>query len=82
MFCRPTLNDTERLRTLINVLASDLSMSVSHSGHVYAMAQAASSLSPAAHLSEEFGGLSQVLIAHINAPTCKHFGLIAVTIRP
>lgn len=82
MFCRPTLNDTERLRTLINMLASDLSMSVSHSGHAYAMALAACSLSPAAHLSEQFGGLSQVLIAHINAPTRKHFGLITVTIRP
>lgn len=64
IYCRPTLNDTERLRTLINMLASDLAMSVSHSGHLYAMALAASSLSPAARLSEQFGGLSQVFITY------------------
>ena len=54
------------------MLASDLAMSVSHSGHLYAMALAASSLSPAAHLSEQFGGLSQVLVAHMNACARKH----------
>lgn len=75
IYCRPTLNDTERLRTLINMLASDLAMSVSHSGHLYAMALAASSLSPAAHLSEQFGGLSQVLSAHMNACARKRVGI-------
>ncbi|KAL9969305.1 hypothetical protein ACROYT_G021504 [Oculina patagonica] len=86
IFSRPTLNNTERLRTLINMLASDLAMSVSNAGHLYAMALAASSLSPAAHLSEQFGGLSQVLfmknIAEMEdlTPVIEKFGTIAVNV--
>lgn len=63
LYCRPTLNDTNLLRTLVNLFASDLAMSVSHSGHMYAMMMACTSLSPASHLVEQFGGLSQVSFA-------------------
>ncbi|XP_073256731.1 presequence protease, mitochondrial-like [Porites lutea] len=61
IFARPTLNNPDLLRTLVNLLASDLAMSVSHSGHMYAMMLASSSLCPASGLVEQFGGLSQVL---------------------
>jgi len=57
---QPTLNDPERLRTLVNSYANDLIMSVPQSGHMYAMAAAAKSLSPAAQQAELFSGLSQV----------------------
>ena len=50
------------------MLASDLAMSVAHSGHLYAMALAASSLSPATHLSEQFSGLSQVCVTRFHHP--------------
>lgn len=86
IFSRPTLNDLERLRTLINMLASDLAMSVAHSGHLYAMALASSSLSPAAHLSEQFSGLSQVLfmkdIAEMEdlTPIIEKFSSIAIEV--
>ena len=58
----PTLNNPDRLRTLINSLANDLAMSVPQSGHMYAMSAAAKSLSPAAQQAELFSGLSQVII--------------------
>ncbi|KAK3738451.1 hypothetical protein QZH41_017087, partial [Actinostola sp. cb2023] len=61
IFARPTLDDQDRLRTLINMIASDLANSIAHSGHSYAMSLASSSLTPAAKLGELFGGLSQVL---------------------
>lgn len=86
IFSRPTLNDLERLRTLINMLASDLAMSVAHSGHLYAMALASSSLSPAAHLSEQFSGLSQVLFMKNMAemedltPIIEKFSSIAIEV--
>ena len=35
-------------------------MSVAHSGHLYAMTRAAKNLTPAAQISELFGGMSQV----------------------
>ncbi|KAK2570495.1 Presequence protease [Acropora cervicornis] len=47
---RPNLSDTNLLRTLVNLLASDLAMSISQSGHLYATMMACSSLSPASHL--------------------------------
>lgn len=56
----PNLNNPDRLRTLINAYANDLAMSVQQSGHIYAMAAASRSLSPAAQQAELFGGLSQV----------------------
>lgn len=49
----------------MNLFASDLATSVSHSGHMYAMMMACSSLAPASHLVEQFGGLSQVSIARL-----------------
>ncbi|XP_065057689.1 presequence protease, mitochondrial-like [Rhopilema esculentum] len=56
----PNLKNLDRLRTLINSIASDLAMSVADSGHAYAMAVAASQLTPVAKYSELFGGMSQV----------------------
>lgn len=49
----------------MNLLASDLAMSVSHSGHMYAMVLASSSLCPASGLVEQFGGLSQVRLRYL-----------------
>lgn len=60
IFTSPTLNNAERLRTLINGLASDFAMSIVDSGHSYAMTLASSSLTPSARLSEILGGLNQV----------------------
>ena len=57
----PTLNNTDRLRTLVNGLASDLAMSIVDSGHSYAMGLASSSLTPSARLNEILGGLNQVV---------------------
>ncbi|KAL8565467.1 hypothetical protein ACOMHN_049444 [Nucella lapillus] len=53
-------SDHDRLTTLIRQSASDLASSVSQAGHSYAMAHAASALSPAAALNELFGGMTQV----------------------
>ena len=64
VFCcfSPIFDDQDRLRTLINMLAADLSNSIAQSGHSYAMSLASSSLTPAAKLGEMFGGLSQVTV--------------------
>jgi len=56
----PKFNNPDRLRTLINAIASDLAMSVPHHGHLFAMGTAASSLSPTGRLGELFGGITQV----------------------
>jgi Zn-dependent M16 (insulinase) family peptidase len=64
--CSPTLNNTERLRTLVNGLASDLAMSIVDSGHMYAMGLASSSLTPSARLGEILGGLNQVLYVTVS----------------
>jgi len=86
IFARPTLNDPTLLRTLVNMFASDLAMSVSHSGHMYAMMMACSSLSPASYLVEQFGGLSQVLfmkkLAEMEdlSPLTEKFSTIAVQV--
>lgn len=61
IFARPTLADTNLLRTLVNLMASDLALSISQSGHMYATMMACSSLAPASYLVEQFGGISQVL---------------------
>ena len=60
LLCRPSFHDVDRLRTLINSLATDLAMSIADSGHAYAMTTAASSLTPASRFGELFSGLSQV----------------------
>ncbi|XP_048577548.1 presequence protease, mitochondrial isoform X1 [Nematostella vectensis] len=61
IFGSPRFKDQERLRTLINMLASDLASSIAQSGHSYAVSLASSSLTPAARLDEVLGGLSQVV---------------------
>ena len=58
----PDFTDKDRLTTLIRMSASDLAASVPQAGHNYAMAYAASTLSPAAALNELFGGMTQVLV--------------------
>ncbi|XP_076452447.1 presequence protease, mitochondrial-like isoform X2 [Babylonia areolata] len=60
IFSSPDFSDRDRLTTLIGQSASDLASSVPQAGHHYAMSYAASSLSPAAALTELFGGMSQV----------------------
>ncbi|XP_015767644.1 PREDICTED: presequence protease, mitochondrial-like [Acropora digitifera] len=82
----PNLSDTNLLRTLVNLLASDLAMSISQSGHLYATMMACSSLSPASHLVERFGGISQVLFMKSLAemedltPVVERLGTIAVEV--
>ncbi|KAK7112412.1 hypothetical protein V1264_011876 [Littorina saxatilis] len=60
VFNSPDFSDKDRLTTLIRMGASDLAASVPHSGHGYAMAHAAATLTPAAALTELFGGMTQV----------------------
>ncbi|XP_046847689.1 presequence protease, mitochondrial-like [Xenia sp. Carnegie-2017] len=60
IFTSPTLNNPDRLRTLINGLASDFALSIVDSGHMYAMRLASSSLVPSSQLNEVLGGLHQV----------------------
>lgn len=55
--------------------ASSLSVAVADSGHTFAMTAAASSLSPAAMLSETFGGISQVSRV-IKTCTCRQWATI------
>ena len=59
---RPNFKNVDRLRTLINGIASDMAMSIADSGHAYAMSAAASNLTPAGRFGELFGGMSQVSI--------------------
>lgn len=61
IFEGPNFKNVDRLRTLINGIASDMAMSIADSGHAYAMSAAASSLTPAGRFGELFGGMSQVL---------------------
>ena len=56
----PNLQDQERLQTLVNMAATNMAMSIANAGHSFAMAASARDLSPAAHLSELFGGITQV----------------------
>ena len=56
----PNLTSLERLRTLVDMYASNMATSIADSGHLYAMMSSASSLSPAAQLSETFNGMTQV----------------------
>ena len=78
---RPTLHDTDRLRTLINMLASDLAMSIAYSGHSYATTMAASSLTPAGQLSEVLSGLTQVSTATSTGAPVGHCSLFRAEIR-
>ena len=56
----PNLQDRERLQTLVNMAATNMAMSIANAGHSFAMAASARDLSPAARLSELFGGITQV----------------------
>ncbi|KAI4888182.1 hypothetical protein NFI96_014761 [Prochilodus magdalenae] len=60
IFNSPHFDDEERLRVLVMMSAQELSNGISYSGHMYAMARAARSLTPAADLQETFGGMDQV----------------------
>ncbi|TKS79374.1 Presequence protease, mitochondrial [Collichthys lucidus] len=52
--------DEERLRVLVMMSAQELANGISHSGHSYAMTHAGRHLTPAADLTETFGGMEQV----------------------
>ncbi|XP_029657289.2 presequence protease, mitochondrial [Octopus sinensis] len=57
---RPNFSDKDRLKTLIRMIASDMASSLPSSGHMYAMGQASSTLSPSAQWKELFSGVTQV----------------------
>ncbi|KAG8013806.1 Presequence protease, partial [Nibea albiflora] len=52
--------DEERLRVLVMMSAQELANGISYSGHSYAMTRAGRHLTPAADLTETFGGMEQV----------------------
>ena len=58
----PNLTSLERLHTLVDMYASNMATSIADSGHLYAMMSSASSLSPAAQLSETSSGTTRVYI--------------------
>lgn len=57
---RPNLSSLERLRTLIDMFSSNLSVGIADAGHLYAMMASASSLTSASRLNEIFHGMTQV----------------------
>lgn len=59
-YCRPNLTNIVRLRTLVDMFASNMATSIAGVGHVFAMTASASSLTPAARLTEIFNGITQV----------------------
>ena len=65
------LQDENRLRTLISMMASSLSMDVANSGHSFAVSAAAASLTPTAQFSELYDGLSQVGV--VNSVMWRNF---------
>ncbi|XP_062843809.1 presequence protease, mitochondrial [Trichomycterus rosablanca] len=60
IFNSPHFDDEERLRVLVMMAAQELSNGISYSGHAYAKARAARSLTPTADLQETFSGMDQV----------------------
>ncbi|XP_066508932.1 presequence protease, mitochondrial-like [Hoplias malabaricus] len=60
LFNSPRFDDEERLKVLVMMSAQELSNGISYSGHMYAMARAARSLTPASDLLETFTGMDQV----------------------
>lgn len=60
IFNSPHFDDEERLRVLVMMSAQELSNGISYSGHLYAMARAARTLTPSADLQETFSGMDQV----------------------
>lgn len=57
---RPNLTNLDRLRTLIDMFASNLATSIADSGHLLAMLASASNLTRAAKYAELFSGMTQV----------------------
>ena len=57
-----------RLTTLILMAASDIAQSLVGSGHVFAMTNAASHLSPSAAMKEKMSGITQVFVQSIYIP--------------
>eukprot|EP00117_Sycon_ciliatum_P007246 scpid29495/ scgid10437/ Presequence protease, mitochondrial; Pitrilysin metalloproteinase 1 len=62
IFSNPHFDDVAHMKDLIKMRATSIKASLTPSGHHYAMASAASSLSPHGRLSETFGGLSQMAL--------------------
>jgi Zn-dependent M16 (insulinase) family peptidase len=60
VLCATHWQDTARLATLLKMQATGAANGLAQSGHKYAMSAAASSLSPAAALSEQFGGMTHL----------------------
>ena len=54
------MSDQGRLMTLVQMTAAGLANSIADTGHSYAMAVAASSLSPSSKLNEIMSGMTQV----------------------
>lgn len=69
--CRPNLSNLERLRTLIDMFSSNMSIGIADAGHLYAMMASASSLTPASRLNELFYGMTQVNVT--NLADCHYF---------
>ncbi|XP_041374420.1 presequence protease, mitochondrial-like isoform X2 [Gigantopelta aegis] len=60
IFKSPDFSDTNRLKTLVQMHASELANSLAAAGHSYAMTHAASCLNAVSHARENFSGISQV----------------------
>lgn len=60
IFNKLRLQDENRVETLLRQLVGELSNSLTHAGHKYAMAHAASSLTPTAQLKEMDEGISYI----------------------
>lgn len=72
--CRPSLKRLERLRTLIDMFASNVASNVADAGHLFAMLASASSLSPTSRMAEVFMGMTQVNLMTLGV-TRSCFGL-------
>lgn len=60
LFNEVNLNDLNRFSTLVRNIAGDLANDVAGSGHMYAMLNASSHVSPSALRMEQFGGLTYI----------------------
>jgi Zn-dependent M16 (insulinase) family peptidase len=62
MLSAPDFSDLKRLQTVIGQVKTSMENSIAGSGHSFAARAAASGLTPAAQLREEWSGLSQLLL--------------------
>lgn len=60
LFNEVNLNDINRFSTLVRNIAGDLANDVAGSGHLYAMLNASSRVSPSGFRMEQFGGLTYI----------------------